>query len=80
MTDAHNGLRVFTRHAAERINIRQDRMAHATEIVSLIKTLGLKVEEAPVTILYTEYSLSKGQSLSNAANVLVELLIARFSK
>lgn len=80
MTDAHNGLRVFTRQAAERLRIRQNRMAHASEIISLIRTLGLKLEEAPVTILYTEYSLAKGQRLSNAINILAELFVGRLTK
>jgi glycosyltransferase involved in cell wall biosynthesis len=80
LSDAHNGLRLFTRHAAERIKIRQNRMAHASEIVDQITTLGLSVSEAPVTIVYTEYSLRKGQRISNAINVLAELFVARLNK
>jgi len=71
---------VQMRKAAEQIQIRQDRMAHASEIIGLIGKLGLKVAEAPVTILYTEYSLRKGQKLSNAFNILSELFVARLSK
>lgn len=80
LTDAHNGFRLFTRHAAEKIRISQNRMAHASEIIDKVGTLGLSVAEAPVTILYTEYSLRKGQKLSNAINILSELLIARLNK
>lgn len=80
LTDAHNGFRLFTRRAAERIRIGQNRMAHASEIIDKIGALGLSVVEAPVTILYTEYSLRKGQRLGNAVNILSELFIARLSK
>ena len=80
MTDAHNGLRLFTRSAAQRIRITQDRMAHASEITHRIKALGLVVTEAPVTIVYTEYSIRKGQTLGNAFNILAELIAGRFSK
>ena len=80
LTDAHNGLRLLTRFAAQRIRITQNRMAHASEIIGEIGSLGLTVAEAPVTILYTEYSLRKGQKLSNAVNVLSELFVARLSK
>lgn len=66
LTDVHNGLRLFTRAAAQRIRIRQNRMAHASEIIHRIGELGLKVAEAPVTIVYSEYSLRKGQRASNA--------------
>ena len=80
LTDAHNGFRLLTRHAAEKIRISQNRMAHASEIIDKIGVLGLSVAEAPVTIIYTEYSLRKGQKLSNAINILSELLIARLNK
>lgn len=80
LTDAHNGFRLLTRNAAQKIRIGQNRMAHASEIIDRIGSLGLSVVEAPVTILYTEYSLRKGQKLSNAINILSELFIARLNK
>lgn len=80
LTDAHNGLRLLTRRAAERIKITQDRMAHASEMTHQMKALGLTVAEAPVTVVYTEYSLRKGQTLGNAANILAELIASRFNK
>jgi glycosyltransferase involved in cell wall biosynthesis len=80
LTDAHNGLRLLTRRAAERIHISQNRMAHASEIINQIGALGLMVVEVPVTIVYTEYSLRKGQRLGNAFDILVELFVARLNK
>ena len=80
LTDAHNGLRLFTRAAASRIRITQNRMAHASEIVDQIGALGLRMVEAPVTVIYTSYSIAKGQRLSNSISILVELLIGRLSK
>jgi polyprenyl-phospho-N-acetylgalactosaminyl synthase len=80
LTDAHNGLRLLTRRAAKRIRISQDRMAHASEIIDQIGALGLTVVEAPVTIVYTEYALHKGQKLGNAFNILIELFVARLNK
>ena len=80
LTDTHNGLRLFTREAASRIRITQARMAHASEIVSQIRQLGLRFAEAPVTVSYTKYSLHKGQKLSGAFRVLLDLLYARWSR
>jgi polyprenyl-phospho-N-acetylgalactosaminyl synthase len=80
LTDAHNGLRLLSRQAAERIRIRQNRMAHASEIIDQISALRLTLTEAPVTIVYTDYSLRKGQPLGNAVNILADLLIARLKK
>lgn len=74
LTDAHNGLRAFTRDAIETIEIRQNRMAHASEIVTLIGRYRLRYAEEPVHIIYSEYSQSKGQSLWNSVNILIELI------
>lgn len=75
LTDAHNGLRVIRRDAAERIEIKQDRMAHATEIVLELGRTGLPWREYPVELLYTDYSKAKGQSVLNAVNILVDLVV-----
>lgn len=75
LTDAHNGLRVIRRDAAERIQLKQDRMAHATEIVLQLGGTGLPWAEHPVELLYTDYSKAKGQSVLNAVNILVDLIV-----
>ena len=80
VSDVHNGLRLLTRRAAEQIRIRQNRMAHASEIIEQVHSLGLSMAEAPVTILYTDYSLAKGQRLSNVVNIISELFLARLRK
>jgi polyprenyl-phospho-N-acetylgalactosaminyl synthase len=73
LTDAHNGLRAMNRTAAEALDIRQDRMAHASEIVAQVGQAKLRVAEEPVHILYTDYSKAKGQSMLNAVNIVVDL-------
>lgn len=80
LSDAHNGLRLITRATAMQLRIRQNRMAHASEIINEIARLNLKVAEAPVTIVYSEYSLRKGQKLSNAFNIVAELFVDKISR
>lgn len=75
LTDAHNGLRVLRKDAALQVNLEQDRMAHASEIVGQLSKSGLPWTEYPVEVLYTDYSKSKGQPLLNAVNILVELIV-----
>lgn len=75
LTDAHNGLRAFNKRTAMALDIQQNRMAHASEIVAQIGQLHLRYAEQPVHILYTDYSRSKGQSLWNSVNILSELFI-----
>ncbi|MCK7637395.1 glycosyltransferase family 2 protein [Corynebacterium sp. CCM 9187] len=77
LTDAHNGLRAFNRRVAEELNIRMNGMSHASEFVTQIDERGWRVAEQPVDILYTEYSMSKGQSLINGVNILADGLLAR---
>lgn len=75
LTDAHNGLRVIRRDALRRVKLRQDRMAHGTEIIMQLSRTRLPYAEHAVEILYTDYSKAKGQSLLNSVNILTDLFI-----
>ncbi|MCY7341060.1 MAG: glycosyltransferase family 2 protein [Pseudonocardia sp.] len=75
LTDAHNGLRVLTRPVADDLRITMNGMAHASEIVSYLGRSTWRVREVPVSIRYTEYSRSKGQSLLNGVNILFDLSV-----
>jgi glycosyltransferase involved in cell wall biosynthesis len=72
LTDAHNGLRAFNRTVADQMNITLNGMSHASEIVEMIDRYQWRVVEEPVTILYTDYSMAKGQSVINGVNILFE--------
>lgn len=75
VTDSHNGFRVFTAAAAKRLRIRQNRMAHASEILEEIAAKRISFVEVPVTIRYTDYSRAKGQSNLNSLNILLDLAL-----
>ena len=77
LTDAHNGLRAFSRRAAETIHITMDRMAHASELIDQIRLSGLPFREVPVEIRYTVYSLAKGQSSRGALRIVWQYLLGR---
>jgi glycosyltransferase involved in cell wall biosynthesis len=78
VTDTHNGLRAFTRRAAQRVRIRLDRMAHASEILDQVRESGLAWTEVPVHVRYTAYSRAKGQRTSAALRILVDYVIGRW--
>ena len=80
ITDAHNGLRAMTRRGAEVIHLRQNRMAHASEILHQIADSKLPYVEAPVTIDYTDYSMAKGQKISNSVGILIDLFARRLHR
>jgi len=75
VTDTHNGIRAFKAEALRKFVITQNQMAHASEILAQIARNKLVHRELPVTIRYTQYSNSKGQSVLNAINILFELFM-----
>ncbi|HWB64083.1 MAG TPA: hypothetical protein VG603_11270, partial [Chitinophagales bacterium] len=77
LTDAHNGFRAMNRTALAKIKMRENRMAHATEILGIIREQHLRYEEVPVKIVYTEYSKMKGQSSMNSINILIDLIMKK---
>ncbi|MGZ8403211.1 MAG: glycosyltransferase family 2 protein [Rhodoplanes sp.] len=80
LTDTHNGLRAMTRRGASRIRLKQNRMAHASEILHQIAQGGLAYVEVPVTIEYSAYSLGKGQTLSESLAILIDLFARRMHR
>jgi glycosyltransferase involved in cell wall biosynthesis len=71
LTDVHNGFRVLSKRALEKIRITQDRMAHASEIVALIKKHELTYVEMPVEVRYYEY----GQGTLGGFRILKEWIV-----
>ncbi len=74
VTDTHNGFRALSRRAASEMRISLDRMAHASEILDLVKTKQLRYVECPVTIRYTAETLRKGQSTLRAVLTAKDIL------
>lgn len=77
LTDTHNGFQAWKISALNKINLVQDRQAYASELLQEISENKIKYKEIPVTISYTEYSKSKGQSIFNAFNIIWDLIIKR---
>lgn len=77
LSDCHNGLRVLTARTAKRLSLRQNRMAHASEILAGIRKHRLVYVEVPVTISYTDYSREKGQTFSDAFVICRDLIAVR---
>lgn len=77
LSDAHNGFRALTREAAKKIHLHENRFAHASEILSQIRRQRLRYIERPTTIVYSDYSRAKGQSMWNAFNIVTDLLLRR---
>jgi glycosyltransferase involved in cell wall biosynthesis len=77
---AHNGLCAFSRHAAQMIDLKLDRMTHGSEIVQQITAGGLNLQEVPVRVRVSDYALRKGQRSSHALRVAFQYIMARFTR
>jgi polyprenyl-phospho-N-acetylgalactosaminyl synthase len=77
LTDAHNGMRALNREAAQKIVLRENGFAHATEIIAEIRRNKLRYVEKPTHITYSHYSLTKGQSLWNSLNILIDVFLRK---
>ena len=75
MTDAHIGLRALNRRAIERVCLRENRMAHATEFLWQLRHHHLRWKEVPVSVVYTTYSRRNGQSFWNAFSIAGDILL-----
>jgi|TARA_Y100000310_G_C20610040_1_gene777522 glycosyltransferase involved in cell wall biosynthesis len=75
LTDAHNGFRAMSRKAAKKIKIKENRMAHASEIIKEISRNNLRYAEIPVEIIYNRETLENGTgSYSTAIGILMKIL------
>lgn len=74
-SDSQSGLRVFNKEAIDKIKLQTDGMEVSSEVFREIKRNRLRYGEVPIKAVYTDYSIGKGQKLSNAPNVFMKLFL-----
>jgi len=62
------------------MQLRADRMDHASEFIDEIRKRNLRYKEVPVVIKYTEYSKARGQSSWNAVRILYKMVLHKFMR
>jgi glycosyltransferase involved in cell wall biosynthesis len=78
LSDVHNGFRAMNYNAYSKMNLRLDRMAHASEIIYYVKKYKLKYLEIPTEIIYFEQKHKKAQSFSHAFKIAWTLFTYKF--
>lgn len=81
LSDFQNGFRALSRIAAEKIIIKNDGMAHNSEIQYKAHRFGLRIKEVPVTVIYNDFGqgLFSGRGRgSGGLQIIKDLLLAKF--
>lgn len=74
LSDVHNGFRILSADALQKIIITQDRMAHASQIPELVNKHALPYVEFPITVTYHEY----GQTAKGGFIILKDLFMKKW--
>ncbi|MFA5134757.1 MAG: glycosyltransferase family 2 protein [Patescibacteria group bacterium] len=80
VTDSQSGLRALSNEAARSLDLKANRMEVSSEIIREIKVHNFKYEEIPIKAIYSDYSLSKGQSFFVGVKTFIKLIVLRITK
>lgn len=80
VTDSQSGYRAFTRYALSMIQIKTNRMEVSSELIAEARRHKLTLVEVPIKAIYTQYSLSKGQSFFVGIKTLLKLVLRRLNR
>ncbi len=72
LTDTHNGFRAMNRKTAKKLEITQDDMEHASEILELIARKKIKYKEVPVIIEYNDEIM---QNSMNSFGMAIKIIL-----
>jgi len=73
--DTQSGLRAFNKTAISKIKPKSCGYEVSSEIIVQAVKSKLKISTIPITAIYTDYSLQKGQKTSNAIRVIRRLVV-----
>lgn len=76
--DSQCGYKVFGPKALRQVSIRMNGYEFCTEIVREAAQHHWKILEIPVKVLYSEYTLAKGQSFANGVRTALKILLRSF--
>lgn len=76
-TDSQSGLRIFSKNALQQLRWKTSGYEFCSEMLWRAQQADLIIAEYPITVIYTDYSRSKGQSNWNGINIVKSLLKRR---
>ena len=79
VTDSQSGFRAFSKLAFETIEIKTNGMEVSSELIAEAHAHHFPIVEVPIQAIYTDYSLSKGQSFFVGLKTLLKLVLKRIT-
>ncbi|MSR87250.1 glycosyltransferase family 2 protein [Candidatus Peribacteria bacterium] len=76
--DSQSGYKVFGPRALEQVDLRMRGFEFCTEIVRESVQHKWRVAEVPTKVIYSEYTLAKGQSFGNGVKTAMKILLRSF--
>ncbi len=79
VTDSQSGFRAFSKLAFETIEVKTNGMEVSSELIADAHEKKFSIVEVPIQAIYTDYSLSKGQSFFVGLKTLLKLVLKRIT-
>jgi glycosyltransferase involved in cell wall biosynthesis len=78
VADSQCGFKAFGPRALRQVSIRMSGYEFCTEIVREAATHKWRVAQVPIKVLYSEYTLAKGQSFAHGVKTALKILLRSF--
>ncbi|MEI8229700.1 MAG: glycosyltransferase family 2 protein [Candidatus Peregrinibacteria bacterium] len=78
VTDSQCGFKVFGPRAVAEVDIRMRGFEYCTELVRETVQRRWRMAQVPIKVLYSEYTLAKGQSFANGVKTALKILLRSF--
>ncbi|MDD5103112.1 MAG: glycosyltransferase family 2 protein [Candidatus Peribacteraceae bacterium] len=78
VNDSQCGFKVFGPRAAREVHIRMSGYEFCTELVREAVQHKWRIAEVPIKVLYSQYTLAKGQSFANGIRTALRILLRSF--
>ena len=78
IADSQCGFKIFGPRALQELDLRMSGFEFCTEIVREAVQHQWRIAEVPTKVLYSEYTMAKGQSFSNGIKTAMKILLRSF--
>jgi glycosyltransferase involved in cell wall biosynthesis len=78
LSDTQSGFKVFSKKALAEVDLKMSGFEFCTEIIREASRFRWKIASVPSKVVYSEYTLAKGQSFANGLRTAAKILLRTF--